>query len=469
MPFLLLLMLCAAAVLVVIPHRHSSLSLSWSALSHRTKRRLNRFIIALIVFVGGTKEQLQISHSPFGQMPTHHPDSTIELNKKSSHQKNYNEYEVVTTDYGWTTTASNNFTRTKVMGEFFRAVTSHQNYNQSAFQDLEKHPDPSRKLAVFMDIDTCLEFNYPTYNAKQWWDNMEEDHPATGGFLHHITESCQYIQRAAKSPALLANPNSKLVLIDCSGSLRYYISNVCGKGSREFKQILDSPQIVTAYISVARRHARSSDIGLPPPAIKPINLTSIERRLINHCIERKYLFSFQGNPGHGRDQMEALNGEDDVYVNLVGRRKYVKDITVGGDDVMNYAHIMRQTIFAAAPRGDNLFSYRFAEILSAGSVPVVYADGWLPPFNTKNETKEQAFDWSECAVFIPESDYNKTIIILRNITNSRRCKMQQCALEAWERYVSSRAGWLRGILDSLPYTDLDFDASEREESFSHES
>ena len=378
------------------------------------------------------------------------------LNKKNSHRQNYAEdYEIVTTDYGWTTKASKNFTRTIVMGEFFRAVLSHQNYNQTAWQDLEKHPDSSRKLAVFLDIDTCLEFNYPTYQAKRWWDNMEKDHPATGGFLNHITESCQYIQRAAKSPALLANPASKLVLIDCSGSLRFYLSNVCRKGSREFLQILDSPQVVTAYISVARKHALSHDIGLPPPAIKPINLTSEERISIDECIERKYLFSFQGNPGHGRDQMKTLNGGDDVYINLVGRRKYVKDVTVGGNDAMIYADIMRQTIFAAAPRGDNLFSYRFAEILSAGSVPVVYADGWLPPFNTPNENKEQAFDWSECAVFIPESDYNKTLIILRSIPNSRRCKMQQCALKAWERYVSSRAGWLRGILDSLPYTDLE--------------
>ena len=441
MPFLCYVL--PAAMLVVVLRSKSGLD--------NTKCR--RFIVAMIVIM------LQLT-----------PQRFIKLSKNSQQNDNLYDvidYEVVATDYGWTTKASENFTRTIVMGEFFRALLSHENYNRSAWQDLEKHPDPSRKLAVFLDIDTCLEFNYPTYQAKRWWDNMEKDHPATGGFLNHITESCQYIQRAAKSPALLANPASKLVLFDCSGSPRYYLSNVCGKGSGDFLQALDSPQVVTAYISVARKHARSVDIGLPPPAIKPINLTSEERISINKCSKRKYLFSFQGNPGHGRDQMEEFNGDDDIYVNLVRRKKYVKDIAVGGNDAMNYADIMRQTIFAAAPRGDNLFSYRFAEILSAGTIPVVYADGWLPPFNTPNENKEQAFDWSGCAVFIPESDYNKTLTLLRSIPNDRRCKMQNCALEAWDRYVSSRAGWLHGIIHSLPYTDLD--AGVREKIFSHGS
>ena len=32
----------------------------------------------------------------------------------------------------------------------------------------------------------------------------------------------------------------------------------------------------------------------------------------------------------------------------------------------------------ADPRGDELYRYKFSEILSAGAIPDVYADGWLP-------------------------------------------------------------------------------------------
>jgi len=360
-------------------------------------------------------------------------------------------YEIVTTNYGWTTTASKNFTRRILSGEFFRAVLSHPNYNKSAWQDLEEHPDPTRKLAIFLDVDTCLENNYPTYVSRKWWFNVEKDHPARGDFKSHILESCQYIKRAAQSPALLANPDSKLVLIDCSGSRRFHLVRVCKK---EFEEIYSHQhQIVVAYMSIARKEALEVDVGLPPPAIKPINLTSEEVISVNECRERNYVFSFQGNPGHGRDQLVGLKGEDDVYINVVSRKKYMGDITVGGNDTMNYAAILKQSYFAASPRGDNLFSYRFAEILSAGAVPVVYADDWLPPFNTPNVSKKQAFDWSNCAVFIPESKYNKTLDIIRAIPITKRCKMQQCAVGAWERYASSRAGWLRGILASLPHTN----------------
>eukprot|EP00984_Skeletonema_dohrnii_P003557 scaffold1199_cov150-Skeletonema_dohrnii-CCMP3373.AAC.7 len=360
-------------------------------------------------------------------------------------------YEIVTTNYGWTTTASKNFTRRIVSGEFFRAVLSHPNYNKSAWQDLEEHPDQTRKLAVFLDVDTCLENNYPTYVSRKWWLNVEKDHPARGDFKSHILESCQYIKRAAQSPALLANPDSKLVLIDCSGSRRFNLVRICKK---EFEEINSHQhQVVVAYMSIARKEALEVDIGLPPPAIKPINLTSEEVISVNECRERKYVFSFQGNPGHGRDQLVGLKGEDDVYINVVSRKKYMGDITVGGNDTMNYADILKQSYFSASPRGDNLFSYRFAEILSAGAVPVVYADDWLPPFNTPNVSKKQAFDWSNCAVFIPESKYNKTLDIIRAIPITKRCKMQQCAVKAWERYASSRAGWLRGILASLPHTN----------------
>ena len=72
-------------------------------------------------------------------------------------------YEIVTTNYGWTTTASKNFTRRILSGEFFRAVLSHPNYNKSAWQDLEEHPDPTRKLAIFLDVDTCLENILPMF------------------------------------------------------------------------------------------------------------------------------------------------------------------------------------------------------------------------------------------------------------------------------------------------------------------
>lgn len=86
-----------------------------------------------------------------------------------------------------------------------------------------------------------------------------------------------------------------------------------------------------------------------------------------------------------------------------------------------------------------VFPYWFT-VLSAGAIPVVYADGWLPPFN------EYVVDWSKCAVFIPESDYSKTGEILRAISEEKRCEMQTCVLNVWDKFAATRAGWVRALV-----------------------
>ena len=406
-------------------------------------------------YIGDGDEHYYLGLNELANISTHNSTSRTSM-PAHEHVLSSTDYEVVTTNYGWTTPASKTFLRRILSGEFFRAILSHPKYNATAWQDLENHPDPSRKLAVFLDVDTCMDLNYPIYGSAEV--NVEKDHPLKrNAKWHDLPGACEYIQRAAQSPALRANPDSKLVL-DCSGSRRHhYLHNIC-------RWIFEKPnyQVVLAYTSIRRNQGGYRSIGLPPPAIKPINLTIYKRNSIQTCKERKYIFSFQGNADRGgRDNLKSLIGEDDVYIRLVSREMYAKDFTAKGSDTMNYGGVMKESVFAAAPRGDCLFSYRFAEILSAGAIPVVYADGWLPPFNTFNETAKQAFDWSACAVFIPESEYGKTLDILRAIPMAKRCEMQQCAIQAWDRYLSSRRGWLRGILESLPYVNAEVEAEKR--------
>lgn len=108
---------------------------------------------------------------------------------------------------------------------------------------------------------------------------------------------------------------------------------------------------------------------------------------------------------------------------------------------MRCTDIMVDSHFVGAPRGDCAFSYRFSEALSAGSIPVVYSDNWVLPYN------DRVLDWTDCAVFIPESDYSRTAEILYNISDQRRCEMQRCALDMWDRYVATRAGWMKGLVE----------------------
>jgi Exostosin family len=51
---------------------------------------------------------------------------------------------------------------------------------------------------------------------------------------------------------------------------------------------------------------------------------------------------------------------------------------------LTYMDLLKQSKFAAVPRGDNLYSYRFTEVLAAGAIPVLFANpDWVLPFRTE--------------------------------------------------------------------------------------
>lgn len=377
------------------------------------------------------------------------------------------QYEVVTTNYGWHSDimAQRNLSRRILTGEFFNATLEHPRYNSSAnWGDLEANPDPSRRLVAILDVDTCLELNYPIYGGRDWWKNLEPGRAPAGRYNSVASDSCGYLARAATSPALAANPASRLLIMDCSGVSRFQLQKVCNGDKRVFQ----NKQVVVAYLSAHRGEVRQGiDVGLPPPAIKPLDLSSYEKYLVASCPKRRYLFSFQGRPmqqwvvGNGprmllRDKLAEFDVHDDMHVKLIDQKYYKGDIKVDDaskpdkssvGDRFNYTGIVRDSVFVGAPRGDNLFSYRFSEILSAGAVPVVYADGYVFPFN------DRVVNWTECAVQIHERDVGRTREILLAIPEDVRCRMQRCAIELWDKYFASRSGWVRGLVEATLSTN----------------
>lgn len=110
---------------------------------------------------------------------------------------------------------------------------------------------------------------------------------------------------------------------------------------------------------------------------------------------------------------------------------------------MTYESLLAQSKFSAAVRGDNLFSFRFTELLSAGAIPVIYADGWVLPFS------RDLIGWEEYMVVIEEKKANETLRVLESISSEQRCRMRKRGLEVYNQYMRTRAGTLQGILDGL--------------------
>ena len=123
----------------------------------------------------------------------------------------------------------------------------------------------------------------------------------------------------------------------------------------------------------------------------------------------------------------------------IGRGAHVNFANLNG----SYTTLMSQSQFAGVPRGDNLFSYRFTEALSGGSIPVVYADGWVLPF------AEALINWNSVAVIIPEHDAEKTMEYLHDITLEQRCQMRKKGYEFFEKFMATPELTIGGIVESL--------------------
>jgi hypothetical protein len=179
--------------------------------------------------------------------------------------------------------------------------------------------------------------------------------------------------------------------------------------------------------------------------LDPAQQAAIDNCKAESSSNRPYLFTFTGNFRHSvRQALQPLHNGKDVIIQSHYDGGENNLTTSKFDNAQGkYTKLLTQSLFGAAPRGDNLYTYRFGEILSAGAIPVVYADEWVLPFGP------QLVDWNEWVVRIPERDAARTLDYLGNITNAKRCVMRQTAYKFWKTYMATGKGIVQGIVESL--------------------
>ncbi|KAG0722548.1 Exostosin-1b [Chionoecetes opilio] len=91
---------------------------------------------------------------------------------------------------------------------------------------------------------------------------------------------------------------------------------------------------------------------------------------------------------------------------------------------------MRNSTFCLVPRGRRLGSFRFLEVLQAGCVPVLLANGWELPFS-------EVIDWTRCTVQADERLLLQVPEVVRSINASQMLQMKQQTQLIWNRYFSS--------------------------------
>lgn len=349
--------------------------------------------------------------------------------------------------------------RSLVGADFMKAVLSHERFNASAWKDLHAHPDPSRPILVFLDVDVCNTWHWPVFgNSPLGASDVDGGRKPLESWVQCFRNVCTDIETVLKSPAMSAE-ESRLVVVTCQDSAQdaqHFLN--CTKGNRD-EAIYG--KLVVGHMSSHKDFAHPHDFGMPPWPVKTASLDRKQIMDIEKCRpnSRAHLLSFVGRPRVGFDEFqkyfESLHEKDGVHVKF-GFTHYEKARNNRTEETGNavlvplasgeqqrqdeYYRSLMDSYFVPTPRGDNLFSVRFSEVLSAGAIPIVYSNGWVLPYN------KEVVDWSELAILLPQERVSETLTILKSIPRKEMCKGQQKVLSFFNEYASDSHGRLRAIL-----------------------
>lgn len=161
----------------------------------------------------------------------------------------------------------------------------------------------------------------------------------------------------------------------------YHVNNGYGKNEqalRELQEFVDSLDRGKKWFSICQyddsvlvdfkdldvmRFEMSKNIGTPLPLMcqpHPYQFNG----------HKKYLASFIGSRTHPiRNELEKYKGRDEWYISFEPH------------SIEDYCRIMYESVFALCPRGYGANSFRIAEAVQYGAIPVYISDEFIEPFN----------------------------------------------------------------------------------------
>jgi hypothetical protein len=339
-----------------------------------------------------------------------------------------------------------NWTRTIRSRELLQAVVDHPYFDPVDWDELNNRilrdgiptEFADTRHYVFLDLETCYESDYPKYGRHETNLDPEGGRVANNSQINfdcYWLKPCPPIRRVLNSPLFRMSKLARLVFVECNDS-----------GPYEDREDFNSTQFSLVSISArTTQHDLTVDQGLPPPLVANISLNREEVRDIESCraeSNRPYFFSFVGwVENRARSDLVRLHDPSRGVILLPVQD--FEDQFASKKFPVAFTDLLKRSVFSAAPRGDNLFSYRFAEVLAAGAIPVVHSDGWVLPF------RSELVNWTECLLHLPQSTVNDTVRILRSIASEQRCRMRRRCREIYETYMASPEGTIQGILHGL--------------------
>lgn len=98
--------------------------------------------------------------------------------------------------------------------------------------------------------------------------------------------------------------------------------------------------------------------------------------------------------------------------------------------VYDYPQILQDSTFCLVIRGARIGQPALFDVMSAGCIPVIVADGYILPFS-------EVLDWKRIAVTLLEDDLENVIQILDSYTQEKIYELRQQVKFIWESYFST--------------------------------
>jgi len=342
------------------------------------------------------------------------------------------------------------------MKNFMEAVMDHPRYNASLWSDFERNPDLDRPpVLAFLDADVCHTVHWPFFGGDANISYDKENGKRKGGAgIVGYSSICAVIDQALASPVLVASPQSRLFVLNCGDEE----GGKLGQGRECLGPHRDAAkykQLVVGHTSKPYHLVNPQDFGIPPWPVKTVD---IERESVCNISSLPYLMGHKGRArNHFYDFAFAMNdfkkNRSDIYVEF-GFQHYIDSTHPNGihnqkviaptpkelQTNETYYHVMTHSKFCTTGRGDNIFSVRFSEVLSAGCIPIVYADGWVMPFT------RSVVDWTKIAVIIPQRHVRQTLQYIEDMPDEEICERRLRAYDVFHKYVKDGKGRVDAIL-----------------------
>lgn len=277
-------------------------------------------------------------------------------------------------------------------------------------------------------------------------------------YINHELYNTPFFINNALTDKNNPNPNNRLILFECRGS---------GPPSNSRTDSYYNPNHLSLITLSSTQNLiliGSSDQGLVPPSKNVISLDDVRHKNIimsymNHynndncsdatIIEKKEFFiSFVGNTKRSKKKIkigDIIRQELLQYHNmseniLITDTKHKKKYTS-----LSYLDIMLSSEYCLIPRGENLFSYRFTEVLSTGCIPVIISnEKWLLPF-----IQPQIVNWNECVIYMNYTDISNMITKLKSISYQQLCIMHYKCYYIYSKDMSNTNQIIHGIMNGI--------------------